>query len=320
VINKQFREIFYKNNENTHISAIIFYFNKIIKVLNMDASSQSDVTISGDAVSRKIENTVEIVDQMSEYGSLITNSLYLIIFGMMAVFITHKLVSKFIYPMLSNLPLMTRLIKVILGTFYVLILAIAMLIVFRELGFDVKVIGQITLLSIIAGAVLIFFLVPFIPKLPFILGNLVEINGIVGIVSGISSFHTTIKKFDGTLVYIPNALVMASKILNYHQVAERRIEMEVMVSVQSNIQESIDIFIKIMEGDERILDHPAPPSVFAVNADSTGIKLTGYCWANNDDWLATRSALWIKLVETFVQTDSIKMARPQNEVYIMEQK
>lgn len=269
-------------------------------------------------VSNKIEETVKIVDQMSEYGQVITDSLYLIIAGMIAIFIVHKLVSKYFYPFLSDTGLFRRLIKVVFGTFYVLILAVAILIVTRELGFDVRIIGKIVLLAILSGAVLIFFLVPYIPKLPFVFGNLVEVNGELGIVNGISTFHTTLKKFDGTLVYIPNAVVMASKILNYHQVAERRIEMDITISINSNIQESIEIFIKLMTDDRRVVDNPAPPSVFAMGADSSGIKLVGYCWTKNDDWLSARSDLWIKLVETFIRTESIAMARPQNEVYLIK--
>ncbi len=271
-------------------------------------------------VSEKIQEKVEIVDQVSEYSHVIIDSLYLLIGGMIAVFIIHKLVTKFLYPFLSETGLFKRLIKVGFGTLYVLILAITMLLVIRGLGFDVRVIGKIVILTILAGAVLTFFLVPFIPKLPFVFGNLVEINGVMGIVNRISTFHTTLKKFDGTLVYLPNAIVMASKILNYHQISERRIEMNVVISVNSNIQESIELFTQLMTDDKRVIDNPSPPSVFAVEADSSGIKLVGYCWTQNDDWLSTRSDLWIKLVKTFLQTENIAMARPQNEVYLIEQK
>jgi len=280
----------------------------------------AEINETNTEVGKTLQETVEIVDQVSEYGSLITNSLYLIVLGMIGIFIVHKLVSKFLYPVVTNMPLIARLLKVVFGTLYVLILAVVLLIVIRELGFDVKIIAKITLLSILAGAVLVFFLVPFIPKLPFIFGDMVEINGVLGVVEAISSFHTTLRKFDGTLVYLPNAVVMASKILNFHQVAERRIEMNITVSTKSNIQESINTFIAIMKADKRVVEAPAAPSVFAVDADSSGIKMSGYCWVNNADFLATRSDLWIKLVDTFLHTENINMARPQNEVYLMEQK
>ena len=75
--------------------------------MTTDKSNDGDnATSNTDVVSQTIESTVEIVDQMSEYGSLITNSLYMIIFGMIAVFIIHKLVSKFIYPMLNQVEIL----------------------------------------------------------------------------------------------------------------------------------------------------------------------------------------------------------------------
>ena len=119
----------------------------------------NDESFASDA----IEETVKIFDQVSEYGSLITDSLYFIIVGILAIFILHKIASKFLYPYLNS----TRLIKVAFGTLYVLILVVAVLMTLKGLGFDVKVMGKITILFVLVGAVVSFFLVPFLPRLPF---------------------------------------------------------------------------------------------------------------------------------------------------------
>ena len=46
-------------------------------------------------VAAAIQEAAEVADQVSAYGSLSTNSLYLIIIGIVAVFLLHKLTSKF---------------------------------------------------------------------------------------------------------------------------------------------------------------------------------------------------------------------------------
>jgi small conductance mechanosensitive channel len=261
-----------------------------------------------------VEETVEIVNQVSEYGHLIMGSLYLIIGGMIAVYILHKLASKFIYPHIAN----ARLIRVVLGTLYVLVLVITALLVLKKMGFDVTVIGQLALIGVLIGAVIIFFLVPFFPRLPFLIGHLVEVNGELGIVDSITTFHTTLRKFDGTMVFIPNALVMASKIKNISDTPARRIELKLSVNTDSNLEETKALFSRIMREDERVLDEPASPAVFITNVTAAGVDIFAVCWVKNEDWLSTRSDLWMKIVDNFINDERVAMSLPQQEVYLID--
>lgn len=103
------------------------------------------------------EQTAEVINQVSGYGTLIVNSLYLIICGMVLIYLLHKLASKFLYPHIQN----RRLIKVIFGTLYVLVLVITALLVLRRIGVDVQWMGHLALVSVLIGAVVAFFMVPF---------------------------------------------------------------------------------------------------------------------------------------------------------------
>ena len=268
------------------------------------------------SVTSVIQDASEIAGQVSEYGSLITSSLFLIVIGMLVVFILHKLTSKFLYPYLQN----TRLIKVIFTTMYVLILVVTLLLVLKELGVDTSVISKVAIISVLAGAVLLFFLVPFLPRLPFMIGQMIEVNGVLGTVDNISPFHTTIRTFDGEMVFIPNPLVLASKITNFQNVPERRITMHLAVTLDSNMEEARALFLKIMGEDEGVLDTPAAPVVFATEASASGVKLTAFCWVKNADFLAVRSDLWLGVVDAFNKNDRVAISRPQQEIYVAEGK
>jgi hypothetical protein len=50
---------------------------------------------------------------------------------------------------------------------------------------------------------------------PFRINDLVNINGIEGVISEIGINYTTLERFDGVVVRIPNKKVMESKIQNY---------------------------------------------------------------------------------------------------------
>ncbi len=261
-----------------------------------------------------VEGTVEIVDQVSAYGHLILGSLYLIIGGMVIIFLLHLFASKFIYPTLGN----NRLVKVIFWTLYVLVLVITALLALKSIGFDVSVIGHVALVVVLIGAVIIFFMAPFLPRLPFMIGHLVEINGVLGTVDAISTFHTTVRKFDGTMVFLPNALVLASRILNYTDTPTRRIEMKLSVNTDSDLEETKALFLRLMNDDERVVDEPAPPAVFVMDANAAGVEMFAVCWVNNADWLTTRSDLWMKVVDAFIKDERVAMSLPQQEVYVVE--
>ena len=260
------------------------------------------------------EQATAIVDQLSGYGSLIVNGLYLIIAGMLVIFLLYKLASKFLYPHTKH----RRLFKVFFGTLYVLVLLITALLALKRIGFDVDAIGHLALMGVLIGAVVVFFLVPFFPRLPFKLGHVVEINGVLGFVDTITTFHTSIRKFDGTMVFVPNALVMASKIMNFSETPSRRIEMKLSVSTDSNIEESKALFLRLMSEDERVLDEPAPPAVFVTDANAAGVEIFAICWAKNGDWFSTRSDLWLKVVDAFMRDSRVAMSLPQQEVYVID--
>lgn len=183
-----------------------------------------------------IDEKSEILDQINEYGLIILDSLYLIIIGMILIFVIHKSLVRFLYPYIDN----KRLIKVIFTAIYVLIIDVSTLLVLKDIGFNVKVIGPVSIVTILIGAVIIFFLVPFLPRLPLKIGHMVETNGVLGIVHAITTFHTIIRKSDGCMTFIPNALVMTSKIVNYHDSPYRRIEIKLNLRPDSNINETIN--------------------------------------------------------------------------------
>jgi small conductance mechanosensitive channel len=184
------------------------------------------------------------------------------------------------------------------------------------MGFDVEIIGQIALITILIGAVAIFFLVPFLPRLPFMPGHMVEINGVMGIVDAISTFHTTIRKFDGTMVFLPNALVMASRISNFNDTPSRRIELNLSIRPESDLEYANQLIVKLMAEDERVLDEPAPPVAFVMDADASSIDMSAYCWVQNGDWLSARSDILLRTSAALRQEPRIQLALSEQKVYL----
>ncbi len=268
------------------------------------------------SVESVIEEASQIVDQVSNYSALITDSLFVIIGGMLAVFLLYKLTAKFLFPYVKN----RRLIRVVFGTIYVLILVVTMLVVVNKLGIDTSVIGKVAIVAVLVGAVAVFFLVPFLPRLPFMPGQMIEVGGVMGTVDTISTLHTTIRTFDGAMVFLPNPLVLASKIINFSDIAERRIALQLTVNLDADIEDVRNRIVTIMSEDERVLTDPASPVARVSTANATGISLTAFCWTKNEDFLDTQSDLWIEVVNAFKNDEHVNMALPQQEIHIVNEK
>ena len=255
----------------------------------------------------------DIAQQVGEYGYIVGDSLYLIVLGMLAVYLLHTLSSKFLYPYLPN----ARLPRVIFGAMYVLVLVVTVLIALRKIGFDTGPIGPVVIVLVLVAAVVVYFLIPFIPRLPFMPGHLIETGGVMGVVDSISSFHTTVRKFDGNIVFLPNALVMASRIQNFTYTPTRRIELKLRLAAGCDPQSAREQLLAAVGAEPRVLAEPAA-AIYATGADASGVDLVLYCWASNADFMATQSDLWLQLVQLTRQDTGFRLAIPGQEVQLRD--
>jgi small conductance mechanosensitive channel len=254
----------------------------------------------------------QIAASAREYGYLVADSLSFILVGMLAVFVIHKLASRFLYPHVDN----KRFWLVTFGTLYLLVLVVTGILVLKEVGFDVSTGGPIAILVVLFLAVLVYLVLPFLPRLPFLPGHMVVAHGEMGVVDTISSFHTTIRKFDGTTVFIPNAMIWASKILNYSYTPHRRIEMELSVAVDSDLDTVKTRLLAIAANEHRVLGDPAPV-VHVMGADASGVHLTLFCWVENADFMATRTDLWGDVLQLVREDPAVALSPPLQEVRVV---
>ena len=112
-------------------------------------------------------------------------------------------------------------------------------------------------------------------------------------------------------------MIMASKILNYSYDPHRRIEMNLSVDPESDMEAVQERLAGMMAGDERVLEDPAP-AVYVSGADAGGVALTLYCWTENADFIKTRSSLWFEFVRLAQDDPAIRLAVPKQEVAIRD--
>jgi small conductance mechanosensitive channel len=253
-----------------------------------------------------VQETVEIVGLVSRYGDLIIESVVLIMIGIIAIFLIHKAAVTFVFPHMVK----GRLIKVVGITVYALILLVTALAVLESLGVDATAITHIALVTVFLFAVLSFFLLPFLPKLPFKVGHLIEIRDELGTVTAISPLFTTLQKFDGTLVFIPNTSIISMTIKNFSHLATRRVDINLSVQTEFDLEQTKRALVKLMSEDERVLSEPSEPAVYVLSANAEFIDLLAICWVKNEDWFGTQCDIWEKIINS---GDNIHLAKPLME-------
>ena len=82
---------------------------------------------------------------------------------------------------------------------------------------------------------------------PFSVGDTIEYNNYIGTVKKIELFYTKMLNPQNELVIIPNGIVTNTEIRNIKQNGERRLDLEVGVSYDSNIQEVKNVLEKIVK-------------------------------------------------------------------------
>ena len=160
----------------------------------------------------------------------------------------------------------------------------------------------------------------------FSVGDIVKLdssnNNIEGVVENIGFRSTTIRKFDRTLLFVPNSTLSDAAVVNFSSRMYRRIEWSISLEYQTTADQLKYITREIKKYLFSSDDFVRPPeSISQVRLDCFGphsIELLIYCFANTNVW-----AEWLRIKEEFilkikeiVETSGAKFAFPATSIYV----
>lgn len=112
-------------------------------------------------------------------------------------------------------------------------------------------------------------------------GDLIEVNGVLGEVSGISLRATTIKTYDNVDMVIPNADFVSGSVVNWTMNDPRiRGKIEVGVDYDSDVRLVERLLIQVARESKLVLKEP-PPRVRFVHFGDSALNFTLYAWFYN---------------------------------------
>lgn len=152
---------------------------------------------------------------------------------------------------------------------------------------------------------------------PIDLGEVVEVAGKTGSVSGIGLMSTTLETPDNKIITIPNKLVWGSIIVNYTRMPTRRVDVDIGVAYGTDLDRAIKLAIDLMKSHPLVLDDPEPSVAITALADSS-INLQLRAWAKTDDYWTVKGDLTKGIYELYTK-EGIEIPFPQLDVHLKKE-
>ena len=147
-------------------------------------------------------------------------------------------------------------------------------------------------------------------------GDKIEIpsSGVVGTLLDISTFSVRVRKFDGTIIRIPNESFFTSNIRSLSSTPVRRSEAMIGIAYKEDIEGAISVLEKsIRRSLPFVLTLPKPE--FRINelADSS-VNIEILVWHPRDDWDAVGPHL-LKVAKNALDAAGIEIPFPQRVIW-----
>lgn len=123
---------------------------------------------------------------------------------------------------------------------------------------------------------------------PFKLGDAIEAQGVAGTVIDIQIFVTQLLTANNQVIFVPNGALSNGTIINYSQKENRRTDLIISISYDTNIKMAKVLIHEILEQNPKILKYPESVIVVREMTDS-GIKLAVNAWSKMDDFVEVNS-------------------------------
>lgn len=160
------------------------------------------------------------------------------------------------------------------------------------LGFAFKDIGE----NFIAGFFLAF-------SRPFSIGDIIEVNGLMGNVKAMSFRNSHIRTFDGRDIFIPNSMMIKNPLINYTKDGLMRHDFVVGIDYGDDVAEASKVIMETMKVTKNIVQDKdqLEPFVIIDQFGTSTINLKIFFWINTYDFLGSTTVLKSTVMQSVVR-------------------
>jgi small conductance mechanosensitive channel len=263
-----------------------------------------------ETVANELPRLHQLGETMTHHGRDMILALALLLVGLLTVRWIDKGLRAGLNKLLPKAPYSMVFCNIV----YVVLVALVVTAAAVQLGANpTNMLRLITIITLVAAGLLIF-LRPFLPTMPFKVGNVIKAADLLGKVEAITFLNTRLKTFDGKTFFVPNRKILDDIVINYHFTETRRVKIDVDIRYDQDLLKAKRVMEAVMTEDARVKTKPGP-MVYVLNLTPNCISLGGRCWVSNKDFWVARCDLLEKTKLRF-DNEGIRFAFPQLDLHI----
>ncbi len=116
---------------------------------------------------------------------------------------------------------------------------------------------------------------------PFVIGDLVEIEGVYGRVDRITLRSTRVVTSDGRMLAVPNTQVINKTVASYTNFPHLRLDVAVTIAVTENLERARQVLIGLVQNDAAYMKDP-PPRVVVTQLNDYNVVLELQAWLDDE--------------------------------------
>ncbi|MFC1825203.1 mechanosensitive ion channel family protein [Thermodesulfobacteriota bacterium] len=247
---------------------------------------------------------------MTEHGREVVLALLILVLGLILIRLLMNLIRRLLLGYSQKYTYISTIVTGIHIVLIVFVVASAL----QYLGLSVVMVRRIILAALLAGIGLLVIFRPYIPTLPFKVGNTIKTGDLLGRVEATTVLNTRIRTFDGKTVFVPNSKILNDYVINFHFTPTRRFEIDVGIRYDQDLVKAKQVLEALLIEDPRVKGKPRP-IVYVVNLADSCVELSARGWVENLKYWRTKCDLLEKTKLRFDQ-EGITIAFPQRDVHL----
>jgi small-conductance mechanosensitive channel len=258
-------------------------------------------------------NSQLVLDDLTQFTQLLIDKLPSLLLGVI-IFVVFFWLSRPIANFLSK-PLAktttSKLIQLVVRrTLSLFVILIGLYVLLRLAGltqFAVALLSGTGVLGLIVGFAFKDIAENFLSSLllsvqkPFKLGDIIEVEGYLGVVKKMTARATTLVDFNGDHIQLPNATIYKNAIRNLTANPNMRASFDIGIGYDADVSKAQVLAMNLMTSHSAVLDDPEP-QVMVQNLGASSYNLRLYFWVNAElnSQFKVASVLMKKLVEAYL--------------------
>jgi small-conductance mechanosensitive channel len=203
---------------------------------------------------------------------------------------------------------------------YYLLFSLVIIATLHQLGIDLGLLlGAAGILSVAIGfasqtsASNIISGIFLIAERPFVIGDLLNVEGTIGEVLSIDLISVKIRTFDNLMLRVPNEMLIKSTFVNLTRFPIRRLDVQVGVAYKEDTEKVRRILFDVADRNPLCLDEPKPMFIYKGYGDSA-LELQFSVWAKRENFLLVRNSIQEE-IKTAFDKNGIEIPFPHRTLY-----